>query len=110
MLVSSGVFVLMFFNDSVLNVVGAFDVNVGVYSHFGVDRGVVAFGFRLDVLVDVVGGVGVVFENDVVDRGVHIDVDVDVQCVTILVLLLVFALLFVLMLVLMLMLLLMLWL
>ena len=61
--------------------ISIFDVNVGVYSHFGVDRGVVAFGVRLDVLVDVVGGVGVVFENDVVDRGVHIDVDVDVGVV-----------------------------
>ena len=61
------------FNDSVLNVVGAFDVNAGVYSHFGVDRSIVAFGFHIDVFVDVVVGLGIR-----IAIGVDVDVDVDV--------------------------------
>ena len=51
MFVSNVVFVLMIFEDSVINGVGAFDVNVGVYSHVGVDRDVVVFVVILMVLL-----------------------------------------------------------
>ena len=102
------VFVLMsFLMILVLSGVDLFGL-MSVFLFILVLMAMLFFGVRLDVFVDVIVVVGVVYENDVVDRGIHIVSDVDVQCVTIFMLLLVFGLVFVLMLVLMLMLLLML--